>query len=162
MIAASLLRGAWMFSHLVMPAPGPPWMISAGHVSARVVTVALWLGAAAGGGGVVAGLVAVRRGAQPSVRLLLAAGLVAVAALAVLPPAGSTDPLDYAAYGRIMVLGRSPYVMTPYHLHIVDRAFGRPVPVKWEHGVSVYGPLATTEQYLAAGGRLARPGSCSG
>jgi hypothetical protein len=83
-----------------------------GACPARVVTVALWLGAAAGGGGVVAGLVAVRRGAQPSVRLLLAAGLVAVAALAVLPPAGSTDPPDYAAYGRIMVLGRSPYVMT--------------------------------------------------
>src|ERR1019366_10619335 len=70
MIAASLLRGAWMFSHLVMPAPGPPWMISAGHVPARVVTVALWLGAAAGGGGGGAGLVAGRGGAQPSGRLV--------------------------------------------------------------------------------------------
>ena len=68
-----------------------------------MVTVALWLGAAAGGGGVVAGLVAVRRGAQPSVRLLLAAGLVAVAALAVLPPAGSTDPLDYVVSGAQML-----------------------------------------------------------
>src|ERR1039458_312880 len=48
--------------------------------------------------------------------------------------------------------GPQPVCDDPYHLHIVDRAFGRTVPVKWEHGVSVYGPLATTEQYLAAGG----------
>ena len=41
------------------------------------------------------------------------AALAAATGLAVLPPAGLTDTLDYAAYGRMVAIGHDPYVMTP-------------------------------------------------
>ncbi len=40
--------------------------------------------------------------------------------------------------------------MTPYHLRLAHNALARSVPVTWQHFVSVYGPLATLEQFLAA------------
>src|SRR5262249_21422505 len=136
------------------PMPGcgaaPPWDLRSLHVSAGVVTVALWVAVLAGAGGVVAGLLAVQRGARPSVRALLIAAALEVAALTVLPPAGSSDVFDYAAYGRIMALGHNPYLVTPHSLRLAHNAFARSVPVTWEHVVSVYGPLATVEQFLAA------------
>ena len=150
MIGASLVRSSWMLPPMDMPAAGPPWGLQTVHVPAAMVTLALWLSAILGGGSVAAGLLAVQRGARPSLRLLFAVAVVAVAALVVLPPVGSTDALDYATYGRIMALGHSPYVMTPYHLRVTQNAFARSVPAKWENQVSVYGPLATTEQFLAA------------
>ena len=150
MIAASLVRSSWMFPHLVMPASGAPWGIKARHVPPGLVATGLWLSALLGAVGTAAGLAAVQRGARPSLRLLFAVAVIAVATLAVLPPAGSTDALDYATYGRIMALGHSPYVMTPYHLRITHPVFGQSIPHKWQQYVSVYGPLATTEQFLAA------------
>jgi hypothetical protein len=46
---------------------------------------------------------------------------VAVAVLAELPPAGSTDTLRYATYGRMAALGHNPYLMTPAQmLHTGD------------------------------------------
>jgi len=153
MIVASLLRSSWMFPHLTMPAAGPPWALQPVRGAATAVIAALWLAAVLGAGGVVAGLAAVRRGARPSARMLLVGAISAVAVLTVLtmlPPVGSTDALDYATYGRILTLGHSPYVMTPYHLRMAQGAFARSVPRKWEHSVSVYGPLATAEQFLAA------------
>src|SRR5262249_15030706 len=112
MIAASVIRNSWETPRLILPATGPPWGI-APHVPLTVVTTALWLAALAGGGGVIAGLAALRRGALLPVRLLLAGAVAAVAAFTVLPPAGSTDAIDYAVYGRMVVLHHSPYVMTP-------------------------------------------------
>jgi len=150
MIAASAVRDSWMYPPIVLPVPGPPWGLQSAGVPVAVVTVALWTAVIAGLGGVIAGLAAVRLGARPSVRGLLVAAALAVAVLTVLPPAGSTDALDYAAYGRILALGHSPYVMTPYHLRLAHNAFARSVPVTWQHFVSVYGPLATLEQFLAA------------
>jgi hypothetical protein len=150
MIAASAVRDSWMYPPIVLPASGPPWDLQSAHVPVGVVTVALWTAVIAGLGGVIAGLAAVRLGARPSVRVLLAAAALAVAALTVLPPAGSTDAFDYAAYGRIVALGHSPYVMTPYHLRLAHNAFAQSVPATWQHFVSVYGPLATLEQFLAA------------
>ena len=142
-----------------MPAAGPPWEIPVRHVSADLVTYALWLAALLGAGGVVAGLLAIHRGARLSARILLVAGLIAVAVLTVLPPAGSTDALDYATYGRLLALGHSPYVTTPVHLRHLHNAFALSVPRVWDHYVSVYGPLATMEQFLAAklGGASAGP-----
>jgi len=96
MTAASLVRGGWMRPPLVMPAAGPPWELSVGHVSVDVVTYSLWLAAIVGAAGVVSGLVAIQRGAWPSARLLLIAGMLAVTVLTVLPATGSTDALDYA------------------------------------------------------------------
>jgi len=150
MIVVSLARDSWMYPPMARSGAAPPWDLRSLHVSAGVATVALWVAVLAGAGGVVAGLLAVQRGARPGVRALLIAAAIAVAALTVLPPAGSTDVFDYAAYGRIMALGHSPYLMTPHSLRVAHNAFARSVPFTWEHVVSVYGPLATVEQFLAA------------
>jgi hypothetical protein len=149
MIAASVLRNSWNTPRLVLPGWGP-WGLQSAHLSVNIVSVALWLATLAGAGGVIAGLVAVRRGARPSVRAVLIAAALAVVALTVLPVAGSNDALDYAAYGRIMVLGHSPYVMKPAYLLRMHNAFSSAVPGPWRKVVSVYGPLATAEQFLAA------------
>jgi len=150
MVAASLVRDSWSYPPIVLPPGGPPWDLRSAGVSAAVATVALWFAILAGTGGVAAGLVAVRRGARPDVRWLLGAAAVVIAVLTVLPPVGSTDAFDYAAYGRLIVLGHSPYVVTPFHLRILHDTFARSVPVTWQHVTSVYGPLATFEQFLAA------------
>ncbi len=150
MIAMSAVRDSWMYPPLAGPASAPPWDLRSAGVSAGVATVALWLAVLAGAGGVAAGLLAVQRGARPSLRALLIAAAAAVAVLTVLPPAGSSDVFDYAAYGRIMALGHNPYLTTPYSLRLAHNAFARSVPATWEHAVSVYGPLATMEQFLAA------------
>ncbi len=150
MIGASAFRSSWMAPPLVMPPAGPPWQLGSPHIGVRLVTIALWVAVVLGGAGVAAGLAAVRAGASPSPRLLLAGGLIAVAVLTVLPPAGSGDVLDYAAYGRMVQLGHSPYVMTPAQFRQAAPASRSWVPMVWENQVSVYGPLATGEQYLAA------------
>ena len=150
MVAASLVRGGWMRPPLAMPAAGPPWELPIRHVSADLVTYGLWLAALIGAGGVAAGLLAIHRGARLNARILLIAGLITVAVLTVLPPAGSTDALDYATYGRLLDLGHSPYVTAPVHLRHLHNAFARSVPHIWDHYVSVYGPLATMEQFVAA------------
>ena len=82
----------------------------------------MWVALLLGVAGVTAGLAAVRQGWRPSLRWLVAGALTAVAALAVVPAIGSTDTLDYAAYGRIAALGRSPYVMTPEQLRRAPQA----------------------------------------
>jgi len=128
---------------------GPPWWIAL-HPAAWLVAVALWVAALAGTGGVVAGLVAARRGWRPRARMLVAAALAAAAVLAVLPPAGSTDTLDYAAYGRMVAIGRDPYVMTPEQLRLSGDPVGAAAPAPWETKHSLYGPLATIEQGTAA------------
>ncbi len=150
MIALSVVRDSWMYPPMAGSGAAPPWDLRSVHVSAGVATIALWLAMLAGAGGVGAGLYAVQRGARPSLRAVLIAAVLAVAALTVLPPAGSSDVFDYAAYGRIVVLGHNPYVMTPYHLRLAHNAFAQSVPEVWQHFVSVYGPLATVEQFLAA------------
>jgi hypothetical protein len=157
MIGASLLHSSWMTPPVALPAPWPPWALPSVHVPARTVIVALWLAAVLAGGGVMAGLTAVRRGARVSVRALVMSALIAVAVLTVLPPVGSTDALDYAAYGRIVVLGHSPYVMPPYRLRLAQDALSRSVPLEWDHHVTLYGPLATVEEFVAArlGGTVA-------
>jgi hypothetical protein len=150
MIWASLLRSSWMTPPIVGPAYGPPWALQSVQVPARTVIVALWLAAILAGGGVIAGLAAVRRGARVSVRALVVTAGIAVAVLTVLPPAGSTDALDYASYGRIVVLGHSPYVLAPDYLRLTHDALSRSVPLEWGTHVTLYGPLATVEQFAAA------------
>jgi hypothetical protein len=107
-------------------------------------------GGAAGTGGVAAGLLAIRRGARAPGRMLVVAALAATAVLAGLPPSGSTDTLDYAAYGRMVAIGHDPYVMTPQQLRLSGDPVGAAAPVPWESKHSLYGPLATVEQGTAA------------
>jgi len=140
----------------VMPRPGggPPWWDPL-HLTATFVTVSLWAAMALGCAGVIAGLVAVARGARPPVRPVLAAAFLAVAVLTVLPPAGSTDSISYAASGRTAVTGHSPYVMTPRQLQQSGDPVGRQIPSReippsWMNTVSVYGPVATAAEWGAA------------
>jgi len=148
MIGSALLRSSWMPPALPRPGSGPPWELAA-RVPARVVVVALWAAGLLAGAGVAAGLAAARRGMPIPVRTLIVIAAVAVLALVLLPPVGSTDSLDYAIYGRIAALGHSPYVLTPAQYgHLIGSFAG--VPHDWEHDPSVYGPLATAEQLAAA------------
>jgi hypothetical protein len=149
MIAASVARNGWEHVFIRLPAGGPPWALR-GHVSLTLASAALWTAAVAGGAGVIAGLAALRRGGLVPARLLLGIGIVAVAAFTVTPPTGSTDALDYAAFGRIAVLGHSPYTMTPDDLRRTGDPVGRAAPRTWGTLVSVYGPAGTAEQWAAA------------
>jgi hypothetical protein len=150
MIAASAVRDSWMYPPITLPSVGPPWDLTAVHMSVGVATAALWIALIVGALGVIAGLGAVQRGARPNVRLLLITAAVTVVLLTVFPPAGSTDAFDYAAYGRLAALGHSPYVDTPHLLRATHDAIAKSVPTIWQKFVSVYGPLATLEQFLAA------------
>jgi hypothetical protein len=141
-----------------MPRDGVlPWWHSL-HLTVTFVTVSLWFAMALGGAGVIAGLVAVARGGHEGrlpVRPIIALACLAVAALTAAPAAGSTDAISYAANGRMAVIGHSPYVMTPLQLkHIGDPLsrqipFGE-IPSAWTNTVSVYGPVATGAEWIAA------------
>jgi hypothetical protein len=130
--------------------PGWPPYQTPMSPSPALVSFALWLAVVIGGAGVAAGLVAIRRGWRPRPRNLIIGSLLAVVALMLVPPIGSTDILDYAVYGRIAALGHSPYVMTPLQLRLSGDPIGSIAPVPWEHIVSVYGPLATATQWAAS------------
>jgi hypothetical protein len=149
-LVVSLGRASWMGPPLKMPADGPPFEITSLHLTLAFATYALWLSAIIGGLGLAAALIAVRRGARPSVRALLLVAGVIVAVLTVLPPVGSTDSLDYMAFGRMVVLGHSPYVMVPVDLKHMHDVVARSIPWEWGRIPSTYGPAATVEQYVAA------------
>jgi hypothetical protein len=135
----------------VMPwPPGWPPLELAAHLPVAATYAALWAAAILGGGGVIAGLLAVSRGARFPAGLLIAAAVVAVAIFAMLPPAGSTDTLNYAVFGRIAVLGHNPYVMTPNQLSATGDPIGKLAYQLWRRHGSLYGPLATLEQHAAA------------
>ena len=149
MIGASFVRQDWMYPPLRVPAVGPPFELHA-HVSSTLVTVGLWAAALLGSVGVAAGLLAARRGAHGPIRVMLIGAALATVALMLLPPAGSPDALDYAAYGRLALFGHNPYVATTLYMRITDAAFAPSIPAHWQQQVSMYGPAATIEQYLAA------------
>jgi hypothetical protein len=136
--------------------PPPPWSSDlpllriAGRLPVAATYAALWAAVILGGGGVMAGLAAVGRGARFPARWLITAALVALAVFAVLPPAGSTDSLSYATFGRIEALGHNPYVMTPNQLDRTGDPIGKLAILLWRHRGSVYGPLATAEERAAA------------
>jgi hypothetical protein len=131
------------------PAAGPPWWFSL-HPRAIQLTLLLWGATVLGAVGVVSGLVAVARDVRLPVRAILTFSFLSAAVLSVLPPAGSTDILDYAANGRMVVTGHSPYVETPLRLKDSGDPIGRWIPRDWETDVSVYGPAATVEEWAAA------------
>jgi hypothetical protein len=134
---------------------GPPWWHHSLHLTATFVTVSLWVAMVLGCAGVIAGLIAVERGARPPVRAVVAFAFLAVAVFTLLPSAGSTDSISYAANGRTAVIGHSPYVMTPLQLERSGDPVGRQIPFSeipstWTTTVSVYGPVATGAEWAAA------------
>jgi hypothetical protein len=126
--------------------PGqPPWSLGL-HPSPYLVVALTAAGLAAGTLGLVLVLWAMRGGWSIPARAVLIAGLLAAAALTLVPPFGSSDHLSYAAYGRMLVTGHNPYTTTPAQLaDPVARAVQ-----DWNRSPSVYGPLATAIQALAS------------
>jgi hypothetical protein len=152
-ILIMVVTSAARYSPAVPPppwSPGLPLLEVAAHLPVAATYAGLWAATVLGGGGVVAGLAAVGRGARFPARLLIIAAFVAVAVFAVLSPAGSTDTLSYATFGRIAVLGHNPYVMTPNMLDRTGDPIGKLAILLWRGRGSVYGPLATMEERAAA------------
>jgi hypothetical protein len=127
----------------------PPWYWPV-HPSTALVTAALWAAMIVGTLAVPVGLSALRAGWQPDPVRLIAAGVLAVAVLAVTPPVGSTDMMDYATYGRIATLGHNPHVMTPYQLRRTGDPVARLSSKAWRNTPSVYGPVVTATEWAAS------------
>ncbi|HEX6520997.1 MAG TPA: glycosyltransferase 87 family protein [Streptosporangiaceae bacterium] len=132
---------------------GPPWW-HALHFTATFTIICLWVAMALGAAGIIAGLAAVARGGRLPVQLLIGLGVLAAVVLTVLPPAGSTDAVSYAAYGRMALIGNNPYLMTPHQLAAIGDPVGHQaiqvIPGLWKGRVSVYGPVATGAEWIAA------------
>ena len=134
----------------------PPYSLDVGP-SETVVTALLALAVVLGACGLLAGWRALATGWRPDARRMLAVSLLTTAGLCLVPTVGSADIVSYAAYGRMAATGYDPYATTPATL---ARA-GDPVAVNvqgWADATSIYGPLATAEQWLAStiGGRSLR------
>jgi hypothetical protein len=130
--------------------PTGPFLTLGGAPSPATVMTLTWFAAASAGAGTLTGLYALRRGSFTGPVRLLLAGAVVACVLALLPPAGSVDMLNYAIYGRIADLGRDPYVTTPIRLaHTGDRV-GLLLPSGWQRVPTVYGPVMTAIQWFAA------------
>ena len=128
------------------PARKPsPWLVTGLLAAAVVASVAAtWTAWRALGAGW-----------APSARRLLAGALVAIAALAVVPPVAGADVLSYAAYGHIAARGLDAFTTRPDSLG--QDPFARAVENPWRATPSVYGPLAVWEQEAVvrlASGRL--------
>ena len=138
------------------PAGQPPWSLGL-HPSPYLAVGLTAAGLAAGTLGLVLVLRAVRGGWSVPARAVLVAGLLAAAALTLVPPFGSSDHLSYAAYGRMLITGHNPYTTTPAQLAALGDPVARAVQ-DWSGTPSVYGPLATAIQGLAslAGGTSVR------
>ena len=137
-------------------AGSPPWSLGL-HPSPYLAVGLTAAGLATGTLGLVLVLRAIRSGWSVPARAVLVAGLLAAAALTLVPPFGSSDHLSYAAYGRMLVTGHNPYTTTPAQLAALGDPVARAVQ-DWWGTPSVYGPLATAIQGLAslAGGTSVR------
>ncbi|MEA4945214.1 MAG: polyprenol phosphomannose-dependent alpha 1,6 mannosyltransferase MptB [Propionicimonas sp.] len=131
----------------------PPWYLPAGlgTPSEWVVVPLLWVGLFVGATGLWIAWRAVREGWRPRNRRLFWLGFGLSAATALVLPLTSADVLMYAAYGRLQVLGLDPYDITPADIF---RQEYDPVLTlterPWQDTPSVYGPLASGSQWLAA------------
>ncbi len=122
----------------------PPWSLGLapdGRLVVAMAAAAVVLGAI----GLAAGLSCVDR--LPTARTLVLTGCAAAGVLAFLPPSGSADHLNYAAYGRMAALGYDPYLTVPADLP-GDPVIGH--VEEWTRTPSVYGPVATAVQALAS------------
>jgi hypothetical protein len=131
------------------PGAAPPWWVSLG-LPKPLVLFSSWGAAVLGAIGVGAGLLAISRGARFPLKPLLAGSFIAIAVLAFLPPAGSTDTQSYAIDGNMVVLKHSPYVFTPATMVKLGDKLAVGSPPTWAHQLSDYGPIATAEEWLAA------------
>lgn len=131
----------------------PPWYLPASGLALGewVVVPLLWTMLAVGSVGLWICWQAVNRGWRPHNRRLFALGATLSTLSCLVPPLTSADVLMYAAYGRLQVLGMNPYDITP--AEIFRQAYDpvlRWTERPWQDTPSVYGPIASFSQYLAA------------
>ena len=127
----------------------PPWSFDTGPDSGTVALV-LAVGYVLGAAGVLLGLWAVAGGARLSRRAGLVATLAVCAAVLCVPPVGSGDHLNYAAYGRIAAAGDDPYVERPTSWRDGTDPVASASQPPWAGTRSVYGPVATAAQAMSS------------
>ena len=80
----------------------------------------------------------------------LVATLAVCAAVLCVPPVGSGDHLNYAAYGRIAAAGDDPYVERPTSWRDGEDPVASASQPPWAGTRSVYGPVATAAQAMSS------------
>jgi hypothetical protein len=119
---------------------GLPWWLSFPMTYLAIVLQCLGL----------AGLLwANSRGWRPNPRHLFLAACVIVGLMVNITPVGSSDAASYAAYGHMANWGFDPYTNGPLALG-PGNDYTKAVGWMWIHTPSVYGPLGTWVQQLAA------------
>ncbi|MBF8192107.1 polyprenol phosphomannose-dependent alpha 1,6 mannosyltransferase MptB, partial [Nonomuraea sp. K274] len=162
-IAIGVLGPSAMVPALSGPAWQPPYSLDV-HPSPYLVIALAATALVLGGVGLLTALIVTRTPATtearspgpvprapralPSPRALVLIGCVAAAILAFLPPSGSGDHLNYAAYGRMLTLGLSPY--THGAVDLPGDPIADAVEDPWREEPSVYGPVATALQAVAS------------
>ncbi|SDT14509.1 Protein of unknown function [Microlunatus soli] len=133
---------------------GPVWLPPYGlgiDPGPMAVTLLLIGAMAIGMAGLLVGLRALNRGWRPDVRRLTRIGTALTVLMILVGPMGSTDVLIYAGYGRLAATGRSPYVDTVRELINSGDPIGLANGgIRWVDTTSVYGPITTWLQTLAA------------
>ncbi|MGH6656890.1 MAG: glycosyltransferase 87 family protein [Actinocrinis sp.] len=89
------------------------------------------------------------RGWRPNPRLLFLGAFAIIAVMVNITPVGSSDTASYAAYGHMANKGFDPYTNGPTILGPAN-PYTKSVGPMWTGTPSVYGPLATWVQQLAA------------
>jgi alpha-1,6-mannosyltransferase len=130
----------------------PPWYLPAGIVQPNewIVSIMIWAAIILGAAGLWVGMNALADGWKPKPRKVFALGATLSLITITVPPLTSADVLMYAAYGRLQVIGRDPYGITPAEIFRsqfdpVLRWTERP----WQDTPSVYGPITSFTQWLA-------------
>jgi alpha-1,6-mannosyltransferase len=130
----------------------PPWYLPTGIVQPNewIVSIMIWAAIIIGAVGLWIGMNALADGWTPKPRKVFALGTVLSLITITVPPLTSADVLMYAAYGRLQVIGRDPYEITPAEIFRgqfdpVLRWTERP----WQDTPSVYGPITSFTQWLA-------------
>jgi len=159
-IVATIAVGAAGPSLMEPPLPGaaaqPPWTLDM-HPGPYLAVGLAAAGLAAGTLGLALTLRAMRLGWTIRARYVLLAGVIAAVVAGTTAPFGTSDFLSYAAYGRELVTGHNPYLVTPQTLARLGDPVGRAVQ-DWAGTPSVYGALGTGVFGLASliGGASAR------
>ncbi|MDX6244945.1 MAG: alpha,6-mannosyltransferase [Frankiales bacterium] len=128
----------------------PPWTLLGARPDSLGVVVLVIAALVTGGLALARAVRAAAHDWRPRPSRLVAAGILAVVAMSLVPATGSADPESYAAYGRMVELGRDPYTTTPAQLVRIGDPIAAAVEDPWKDTASVYGPLATAEQRFAS------------
>lgn len=125
-----------------LPGAGPARSFDL-HPADSLVAAGMWVALGCGAAAVLLWWLALRDGWQPSIHPIAAWGVVGAAAMAAVPPLGSSDLLSYGAYGRMVVLGLNPYTTETDGLAAIGDPVGLAYRGGWLEAPSVYGPVAS-------------------